>query len=613
MKNKFSLILFIFCIIITACNDEAFNGSIQGKVVDENGDILDAYSLTIKSDDKEHNYQVTKNNASYMVHDVNSEICCYCVLAQKEHYTSDSVELELTNKNLNLQLPDLVLKRLISKLTIIPADTIVYFANDTSNTFEISNPCYTDTILSYSIVPSKDWIQFESLSGTCHKDETKFINFKVNRSVLKKMDTVLTEKITVQGDHNQRKELTLLIYYNPVIADFNQTKDTVLVDEEVCFNNTSLNWHTLEWNIGGNISTKENPCFTFSTAGIYEIKLTGASVEGLTDTVTSQIVVTNGTFQYPANIYISATETSKEFILSKSDNGTIHYTLTTDDERINILKPIGVLTKGSQNIITIDIDRTRANSFQNSRIYVETGNGTSYIIEVNIETYPAISDFDAIIINAPGDSIPVDIVQKGDVVQLINNSRYSFDYEWKINGQIDHSLSPSIIIKDEKEYNIVLNVTSYDGKVISKGLNIPVGNKYFDRFIITQYRDDPNAADGNWDDDNALQKPKPDIFIMMYTGNTLLYKSETKLEPDLPVTYQITYDLLMSEMSYNFYVYDEDENSSSCIWLNKCEELMDQFSFKPGILTPVRISSNTLKYTLQNTVIDIEIIAVIKN
>jgi PKD repeat protein len=100
-----------------------------------------------------------------------------------------------------------------------------------------------------------------------------------------------TYVVTVTDTNNCKAadSVTVTVYPNPV-AGFTSSSNMLTVS----FTNSSTGAVSYNWQFGdGNSSSQQNPSYTYTTAGTYNVTLVATSAAGCTDTITQSVTVTN--------------------------------------------------------------------------------------------------------------------------------------------------------------------------------------------------------------------------------------------------------------------------------------------------------------------------------
>jgi PKD repeat protein len=148
----------------------------------------------------------------------------------------------------------------------------------------------------------------------------------------------------------------------PAVAGFEVDDTTVFVNVTISFTNTSQNGENYSWDFGdGNTSTDENPEYSYTEIGTYDVELTVTGKGGDTQSLTKKIIVYN----------IEPGERIGEFILGedvetlvdKITFGDVYqYTMPSGDDYWHMVycDDVGIgffLTTSSEEIYNSDIPR----------------------------------------------------------------------------------------------------------------------------------------------------------------------------------------------------------------------------------------------------------------
>ncbi len=100
-----------------------------------------------------------------------------------------------------------------------------------------------------------------------------------------------------------------------VIAGFNTDTNTLIVGEEILFNNTSQGATTYAWDFGnGNTSTVDDPTQTYQAPGLYTVSLVSSNENGCDDVITQTLSL---------NVTVGLNDVlSKDFTLQQLENET---------------------------------------------------------------------------------------------------------------------------------------------------------------------------------------------------------------------------------------------------------------------------------------------------
>lgn len=220
---------------------------------------------------------------------------------------------------------------------------------------------------------------------------------------------------------------------------------------------------------GGNTSTEADPTYTFTTAGTYNVTLTVEDAEGLADTATITIVVTDGGNMPPVAVAI-ANPTTGAAPLSVIFNGENSF----DDTGIT-----SYLWNFDNGLTSTDVNPS----------YTFTADGT-YNVTLTVTDTGGLTDTAtvSIVVGAASNLPPVAVIEANPtngnaplVVDFIGrNSMDDFgvvSYTWNFGGgNTSTEVDPSFTFTTTGVYTVVLTVVDAEGLSNSAIVTITVGS-----------------------------------------------------------------------------------------------------------------------------------------
>lgn len=254
-----------------------------------------------------------------------------------------------------------------------------------------------------------------------------------------------------------------------VVANFNAVPDEVCLGESINFQNTTTTTgdtgpvSTNAWSFGdGGTASTENPTYTYTTPGNYDVTLDVVTTKGCESTVTKSIVVHH---MPVAAITVPGVCEDESSVFT--DNSTVNTSLGDaitnwqwsfgDGGTSNQQNPTHQY--GSENIYTVSLT-------------VTTNNGCEHTASAQAEVYPMpVVDFSA----AP--------VCLDDATAFVNNSSVSnahtsnsiSTWAWDFGGgSTSSNETPSFVFPNEGFFNTTLTATSNRGCEATETIEITV-------------------------------------------------------------------------------------------------------------------------------------------
>ena len=118
---------------------------------------------------------------------------------------------------------------------------------------------------------------------------------------------VYSVRLTVSSNIGCNKDTTIsnLITVHPTpVADFSISPENSLVGEQVSFFNSSLSASSYSWHVNNIfLSNAISPSYSFSSEGMFEIKLIVSNAFGCSDTITKLVIVNSGNILFAPNSF----------------------------------------------------------------------------------------------------------------------------------------------------------------------------------------------------------------------------------------------------------------------------------------------------------------------
>jgi len=238
--------------------------------------------------------------------------------------------------------------------------------------------------------------------------------------------------------------VTITVHPAPAI-DFTANPTIVCVNEPIDFTNLSVGIGGVSWNFGdGNSSVLVNPTHTYTTAGVYNVVLSGTSQTfGCFASVTHPVTVSpTPVAQFTPNPANGCIPLNVQMV-NTSINGNFYYWDFGDGNTSNLQNPSHVYANAGTYTI---------------RLIVENLNGCTDTVEANVTAYPLpVADF---VINQPS------VCLTTGAVSFTNLSTGAVGYSWNFgNGQTSVLTNPSLNYTNAGTYTVTLTATNQYGCV----------------------------------------------------------------------------------------------------------------------------------------------------
>lgn len=218
---------------------------------------------------------------------------------------------------------------------------------------------------------------------------------------------------------------------------------------------------------GGN-SDEADPTYTFTAAGIYEVILTVSDEEGLTDTDTLSITVTDPSVDLPPVAVATAIPTSGSSPLSVQFNGSNSY----DDSAVTSYQWDFQDGGSSTEMNPVHIFETDGTYNVSLTVTDDTGNTAIAIVTVTVGMVENEAPVAVIQVNATSGEAPLEITFTG------SQSLDDFDVEsffWQFgDGASSDQVDPVYTFQSPGDYIVVLTVTDAGGLISTATITISV-------------------------------------------------------------------------------------------------------------------------------------------